>query len=350
MSNRRLSNIRDTLLIGGIIGWMFGPTMAQISQRWSDTPEYSHGWLVPAFAMWVAWSDRGKRSWSQLDRATILGLSLLGAGLAIIVAAHQFDQAGNVATVGAVLCAWGTGFALVERSEQPATLMSKLFGWLLVVGGAASQIAGAYLYIDWLSAAAIVPVLWGVSLIWWPGAFRHSVWWSIAFLAFMIPLPFSIETGLREPLRKIATKVSSYVLETLGFPCVTEGFVISIGESQIGVTEACSGLSMLMVFAALTFGCVMIVDRPWWYRAILSISWPVIAILANVFRIVVTGGLLAMGFEKLADITFHDLAGLAMMPVGLMLLWAEMWYLDSLVVLESEQRLGQMLSPIPKAG
>ncbi|HUQ70592.1 MAG TPA: exosortase/archaeosortase family protein [Planctomycetaceae bacterium] len=219
-------------------------------------------------------------------------------------------------------------------------------GWLLLASGAAAFVAGGYLFIDWLSAAAIIPMLWGLAWIWWGGECRSSVWWAIPFLVFMIPLPFSVETAMREPLRKVATQLSTYVLQTLGFPCLSEGYTIVIGDSLIGVTEACSGLSMLMVFAALTLGCVMIVRRPIWCRALLCCSWPVIAVVANVFRIVVTGGLHALGYDELADITFHDLAGLAMMPVGLVLLWVEMWYLDHLVVIDSEERLGSLFASV----
>ncbi len=350
MSNNERSSILGTLLISGVLGWMYGPTMAQISQRWADTAEYSHGWLVPAFALWVAWSDGGRRPWFPLGWTAIVGFGLFAAGMGLIVASYQFDGAVTLATVGSVLSSCGAGLSLVGSSGVATSSAGSAGGWILVLAGAAAYIAGAYLFVDWLAAAALIPVLCGLSLIWWPRTFRSSVWWAVPFLVFMIPLPFSVETGLREPLRKVATKASAYVLETMGFACMTEGYVIVIGESQVGVTEACSGLSMLMVFAALTFGCMMVVDRPLWYRAILSVSWPVIAVISNVFRIVTTGGLLALGFEKLADITFHDLAGLAMMPVGLLLLWVEMWYLDRLIVLESEQRLGQLMAAVPKAG
>jgi exosortase len=336
------------LLLAGLLGWLYGSTIAPIAQRWSDTPEYSHGWLVPAFALWVAWSDAGRRSLWPLRGLTMAGLALFAGGMAVIVWSPASDQAQLLATVGAVAAACGAVLGLPDAGQPTLRTTRTPGGWLLLGTGGAALVAGGFLYIDWLAAAAIIPMLWGLAWIWWDRECRSSVWWAIPFLVFMIPLPYSVETAMREPLRQVATKLSTYVLQTVGFACLAEGYVIVIGESQVGVTEACSGLSMLMVFAALTLGCVMILQRPWWYRALICLSFPVIAVLSNVFRIVTTGGLLALGFEKLADITFHDLAGLAMMPVGLLLLWAEMWYLDHLVEVDREERLGSLLSAVPE--
>lgn len=350
-SHRRLP--LESSLVAGIVGWMYGSTMASTSLRWSDTPEYSHGWLVPAFALWFVWSDGGKRSLWPKAKLDWLGLGCFAVGLALIVAAPDWDRTLQIATVGSTLAGIGVGLLLPDAGPPLVRSWWTACGWLLVVVGSAAFIGGGYLYIDWLSAAAIIPVLWGLALIRWGKETRSSLCWSAAFLVFMIPLPYSIETAMREPLRGLATKLSTYLLQAVGFPCISEGYVIEIGDAQIGVTEACSGLSMLMVFAAVTMGCVMIVQKPVWYRVILCISWPAIAVASNVFRIVTTGGLLAFGFERLADITFHDLAGLAMMPVGLALLWVEMSYLDRLFVLDGNQPLGPSLfsvagAPAPK--
>jgi exosortase len=339
----------ETGLIASILGWMYGPVMAAIALRWSDTPEYSHGWIVPAFALWFVWSHQGQRPFLWRDFISP-GPILFAVGVALIVVVPTWDSAVTWATVGSVMAACGAGLCLPEIRSNPIGFSWS--GWGLVIAGVGALVAGAYFFIDWLVAASMIPLLLGLAQLRWGAATPRSVWWAVPFLVFMIPLPFSVETGLREPLRGLATAASTYVLQALGFPCLAEGYVIVIGEAHLGVTEACSGLSMLMVFAALTMAGVMLLKRPWWHRAILAVSWPVIAIVANVFRIVVTGGLYALGQEKLADITYHDLAGLAMMPIGLALLWLEMWYLDQLILVDRGQRLGPLLgaSIEPAAG
>src|SRR5207253_599308 len=84
---------------------------------------------------------------------------------------------------------------------------------------------------------------------------------SLAFLLFMIPLPYRVEVALAQPLQRVATVSSTYVLQTLGFMSFSEGNVIRLGETRIGVVEACSGLSMLLIFFALATAVCLVVKR-----------------------------------------------------------------------------------------
>lgn len=338
-------------LVIAALAWAFAPTMAIVAERWNHTPEYSHGWVIPIFCVWAVWSRFGESvSWPR-TRSDWIGWLSLACGLFLVVTAEQTAAAGFTMVLG--LAAAGVGAAILCRktvgSPQSPSRAAMILGGMFVILGLLSHLAGGYFFVDWLTAAAIIPILYGIVTLFSGQLPSWRVTGILAFLVFMIPLPFSLEVALREPLRKLATVVSTYLLQVMGFPCIAEGYVILIGESRIGVTEACSGLSMLMVFAALTFGLVMVVQRPIWQKLILALSWPVIAIAANVFRIVVTGGLYALGHEKLADMTYHDLAGLAMMPVGMVLLWLEMTYLDHLIVKEYKDRLNPVVSGLPEA-
>jgi exosortase len=149
-------------------------------------------------------------------------------------------------------------------------------------------------------------------------------WPAIAFLAFMVPLPYRLEVALAHPLQRVATKASNYSLQTLGLPAVAEGNVIFMNESQIGVVEACSGLSMLMIFFALSTALTFVVDRPWWQKLLLVLSAIPIALIANITRITVTGVMHETVGHELANLVFHDLAGWLMMPFALILMWIEL--------------------------
>src|SRR5262249_5165438 len=123
------------------------------------------------------------------------------------------------------------------------------------------------------------------------GGWRYLGWaWpSIAFLAFMVPLPWRIETAMGPPLQGLATMASTYLLQTLGFMAFAEGNVIQLDEAKIGVVEACNGLSMLMTFVALSTAVAMVVRRPLVDRLVLVASSVPVALLANIFRITLTG-------------------------------------------------------------
>ena len=60
----------------------------------------------------------------------------------------------------------------------------------------------------------------------------------------------------------MATTASTYLLQTLGFMAFAEGNVIQLNEARIGVVEACSGLSMLITFFALSTAAALVVKRP----------------------------------------------------------------------------------------
>src|SRR5439155_19345193 len=102
--------------------------------------------------------------------------------------------------------------------------------------------------------------------------FSRWSWPAIAFLGFMLPLPFFLEVSLAHPLRRLATMISTYALQTLSCPALAEGNVILIGDARLGVAEACSGLGMLMTFFALATALAMMVHAPLVDRLILVAS------------------------------------------------------------------------------
>jgi exosortase len=158
-----------------------------------------------------------------------------------------------------------------------------------------------------------------VLLLGWPGL--GLLWPALAFLLFMVPLPFRLEVALAHPLQRIATLISTLALQTLGFAAFSEGNTIRMGAIRIGVVEACSGLSMLMIFFALCTAVAMLTRRPIWERLLVVASAVPIALLANILRIVVTGVLHKVVGKEMADFVFHDLAGWLMMPLALGMLW-----------------------------
>jgi exosortase len=256
-------------------GWAYWPTLRALAHRWAVDPQYSHGYLVPAFALLLLW----------LRRARLTGAARPSA--------------------------WGAAF---------------------LAGGTALRLAGACFYFDWLDAISLLPCLAGAALLLggWP-ALRWS-WPAVGFLAFMIPLPYQVELALAHPLQGAAAVASTYCLQTCGFPALAEGNVITLGALKVGVAGACSGLSMLVVFVALALAVCLVLPRPLWQKAVLVASAVPVAVVANVLRITVTGVLFETAGKGVADMVYHDLAGWLMMPVALGLLGLELCFLNSLLV------------------
>jgi len=111
-----------------------------------------------------------------------------------------------------------------------------------------------------------------------------------------------------------------------------EGNVIQLNEARIGVVEACSGLSMLMTFIALSTAAALVVKRPLLDRIVLVASSIPVALLANIARIVMTGALHEMVGGHAATTFYHDLAGWVMMPLALVLYWIEIGVLSRILI------------------
>jgi exosortase len=258
--------------------WSYWPTLEAMADRWWSDPQYSHGFLVPVFAAAVLWSRRAL--WAAAPwRPSPLGLPVLLAGLGLRLVAAAAD---------------------IEPLDA-FSLLPTLLGLVLLAGGT--------------------------------GMLRWS-WPAIAFLGFMLPLPFSFETTLAQPLRRLATVVSTYALQTLGCPAFSEGNVILVGETRLGVAEACSGLGMLLTFFAMSTAFALVVRRPLADRLVLVASAVPVAVAANVARITATGlAYHAWGADSAAArAILHDLAGWLMMPLALALLWVELVLLGRLFV------------------
>jgi exosortase len=256
--------------------WAYWTTFVDMAGTWAHEPEYSHGFLVPVFAAVLLWFRR--------DELKVASFQPSWWGLVLIA-------------LGLVMRA--VGFAVSVEWFEQLSLLPFLAGLVLLVGG-------------------------------WP-AFRWA-WPAVAFLIFMVPLPFRLKIALAAPLQRIATVVTTYVMQTLGMPALSEGNVVIINDVRIGVVEACSGLSMLVVFFALATAVAILIKRPLLDRIIIFLSAIPIAIVSNVIRISVTGVLHVWAGKEIADLVFHDLAGWLMMPLALGIMWLELQLLSWLLI------------------
>jgi exosortase len=154
---------------------------------------------------------------------------------------------------------------------------------------------------------------------------------SVAFLWFMVPLPFSAERWLSLPLQRVATKLSCWALVSLGQPALAEGNTILIGDFRLEVEQACSGLRIFVGVVALAFAYLIIVRRAWWEKALLLVSVIPIALIANSTRIVITALLNQYVSGEAAQRFTHDVAGWVMILYAAGLFALVLWYLGKLV-------------------
>lgn len=261
-------------LLAAVAAWAYWPTLKEMVAAWEREPDYSHGFLVPPLAAVMLWTRR--RQFPGFTQCAVwLGLACLAVWFALRIAA---------------------GYLFVDAVD----------GWSFLI---------------W--CLALVLLIGGRPLLAWS-------WPAIAFLFFMIPLPFKMERLLSLPLQEIAAKASCWVLQLFGQPALREGHTILLGAETLEVEEACSGLRIFVGIVALAFAYAVLMRKVWWEALVLLAAAVPVAIVANVTRIVATGLLYriteAHGPRQFA----HDFAGWAMIPFALCLLAAFVGYLNLL--------------------
>ena len=182
---------------------------------------------------------------------------------------------------------------------------------------------------EFLEGWSIVPWLGGcVALFLGP---RALLWAApaVLFLLFMVPLPFQVETLLSWKLQSLVTILSSAALRILGFPAVSEGNTIWIGQSQMLVEEACSGLRIFVGMAAFAFFWVTLIRRAWIDKWIVIASVIPLAVIANCVRSVIVC-ISYYWFDVSVANRIHDWAGIFMIGLAASLVWMVKQYWERL--------------------
>ncbi len=274
------------VVLGAALVFAFHRAIASLVHVWWTKADYSHGFLVVPFAVYVLWLRRDRIPVSR-SGTNPLGLVLIAVGLLLAVGVAQFNYA--------------------REFFQGIGLIAATAGVLMVVVG-----KGA--------------------LAW--------AWPALGFMIFMVKMPDTIEILFTFKLRQIATIASNFLLQTLGYPSYIAGqggTVITVnsaaGDVRLGVEWACSGLSMVLTFVAMgTAMALLMTKRPIWDRLTIMLSTLPIAIISNIIRITLTAIVYIAGWKSLGDMIVHDLAGWLMMPLALGFLWVELKIIDWLFV------------------
>ncbi|WP_145114147.1 exosortase/archaeosortase family protein [Botrimarina mediterranea] len=264
-----------TLVVLAIaVVWSYWPALVDMVRAWNSNPDYSHGYLVLPIAVYFLWARRNAIA-SEVIAPSWAGIALLGG----IVAIRYFSAKYYLGPVDS----W--------------TFPLSIAGIVLAIGG-------------WRCLRWSLP--------------------SIAFLYFMIPIPYSAETWLSVPLQAVATKLATESLLLLGQPAIAEGNVIWIEDHPLMVAEACSGLRILVGISALAFAFVLFSSWSWWQKAMVLVATVPVALAANAARIVVTGLLHRLVSGEVAKQFSHDMAGLVMIPFAALLFFGLLVYVEAL--------------------
>jgi exosortase len=207
-----------------------------------------------------------------------------------------------------------------RRHELTFPAPNAWLGFALFIVGTIGIIFGIAASEFFSTRISLVLALTGISLFYFGWNNFRKVWFAYFFLLFMIPVPAIIYYSATLPMQLFASKVTNVILQIIGVPSYREGNIIHLPSYALEVSEACSGLRSLVTLLALSslFGYLTLPGkiRP----LILFFSAIPIAIVVNIFRLLLTGiGAYAIS-TKIAEDFLHQLSGILVFILAILLL------------------------------
>lgn len=252
-------------LICLLIAAVYYQVLFKLVTDWWRIPDFSHGFLVPLFSVYLVWEKR--KTLRGIPAAPCWsGLAVIALGLAVLI-----------------LGVYG----------------SELF----------------------LSRISLIILMAGLVLCFGGRQFLKELRFALLVLLLAIPIPAILFNQITFPLQIFASKLASAMLPLFGVPVLREGNVIELPLMKLEVAEACSGIRSLMSLFTLAVFYGYFMEKSNWRRVLLVLASLPIAIAANAVRILGTGLCVqywdpdkAMGF-------FHEFSGWVIFLVSLACLY-----------------------------
>ena len=220
----------------------------------------------------------------------------------------------------------------LKREELRKALKTPSRSGLVVIGGAGIfLLLSDFLNFSVFAQLSMLPMIAGLCLLFLGRGGARVIWFPIAFLLAMIPIPTSLTQSMALSLKFFASKLAVDAANLLGYPMVHDAsyiFMSPESEDFLLVGDVCGGLRSLI--SLLAIGVLMAYfsrTRRWAQVMILLMSGPV-AITGNVFRIFTLCIVAHYKGSAYASGRFHDISGFfifaaafAMVPLGIMALY-----------------------------
>ena len=247
---------------------LLAPTVLDLSRQVWNTDEQGHGPIIGAVSLWLIWKRRQDVIDAPYKPAVFLGGALFVLAL--------------------VMYALG-------RSQQ--ILQGEVLGVIAL-------------------AASLLLLLRGVHGL-------KAVAFPLFFLLFMVPLPGVLVQAVTIPLKTAVSYVAEFLMHHAGYPVGRTGVILTVGQYQLLVADACAGLNSMFTLEALGLLYMNLMGYTSKLRnVLLAILIIPIAFVANVVRVIILI-LVTYHFGDEAGQGFvHTFAGMVLFGVGLAMMLA----------------------------
>lgn len=210
----------------------------------------------------------------------------------------------------------------VSWRELPAllTLPEKRshWGWMAVIPALCLYILGRSQEIWLFEVGSLILLLAGICLLFKGGAGLRVFIYPLFFMLFLIPLPGVIIDTVTSGLKQHISTVAEVLLYHAGYPVARTGVTLVVGQYQLLVADACSGINSLFSLFALGFIYLYLQAYASKVRnLLLLLAIAPVAILANLIRVMVLVLVTYYWGDAAGQGFIHGLAGILLFVVAL---------------------------------
>lgn len=260
-----MDRVAAALLLIGFAA-LYLPTYFMLAQRIWPTDEQGHGPIILALTLWLLYGQRHALAALPVLPDRPIGIALLLGGMLMYALGRT------------------QGMMVLEVLSQHLVLMALV---LLFLGRQALRL----------------------------------IWFPLLFLLFVVPLPGSLVAAVTAPLKAAVSAVAAKLLYEMGYPVARAGVILSVGQYQLLVADACAGLNSMFTLEAL--GLLYMNQMRYTSAArnvVLAILIIPISFAANIIRVLILV-LVTYHFGDEAGQGFiHGFAGMVLFIVGLSLI------------------------------
>ena len=242
----------------------------------------------------------------------------------------QTEEQGHGAIILAVLVwlFWTLRHEIDRLPSRPAPAL----GWSVFALGVLTYVVGRVFEISILAFASQPFVVAGVLLLVRGVPALRVAWFPLIYFVFMIPLPGMLVDAITGSLKGLIANIVEALLYACGYPIARSGVILSIGQYQLQVADACSGLHSMFSLSALgTLFMYMMGRKPKLHHAIMLASILPVAFVANIIRVTTLVLVTYYLGDEAGQGFLHGAAGMVLMLVALAFFFLLDRVLDKLI-------------------
>ncbi|OJW92513.1 exosortase B [Thiobacillus sp. 65-1402] len=235
---------------------------------------------------------------------------------------------GPIVLVVALYLVWQQRAVFMRDASAVPTRGEAATGWTLLILGLLAYALGRSQDILLFEIGSQIPVILGALLITLGMRAARALWFALFFLLFMIPLPGFVVDAATGPLKQYISVIAEQVLYAAGYPIARSGVMLTVGQYQLLVADACSGLHSMFSLSAMGLLYLYLMQRTSVARnlVIMAAILP-IAFAANIVRVMVLVLVTYHLGDEAGQGFLHGFAGIMLFVIGLLFLFVLDWIL-----------------------